>query len=101
MIWYNDLCFVLCTACAKLTSDGTQFCYDLFTPYDISNATFYLENPTVDCGVGNEFKTRTPPTPVCVNSASNIPYVLWLRSKMDAVGNSVISHPDLWIHPWT
>ncbi|CAL8465630.1 g5166 [Coccomyxa elongata] len=57
-----------CATCAKLTSNGTEYCYDLFTPYDVSNATFYLENPTVDCGTGNEFPMRNPPTPVCVNT---------------------------------
>ncbi|BDA51619.1 probable collagen alpha-5(VI) chain at N-terminal half [Coccomyxa sp. Obi] len=57
-----------CATCAKLTTDGSQYCYDLFTPYDVSNGTFYLENPSVDCGTGNEFLTRSPPTPVCVNT---------------------------------
>ncbi len=70
MVLCNDPCFVLPTACAKLTGNGNQYCYDLFTTYDVSNATFYLENPTIDCGTGDEFKLRNPQTPVCVNSAS-------------------------------
>lgn len=54
-------------ACAKLTGNGNQFCYDLFTPYDVSERNFFLENPNLDCGSGTEFKTRVPQTPVCVN----------------------------------
>ncbi|KAK9918631.1 hypothetical protein WJX75_005495 [Coccomyxa subellipsoidea] len=51
------------------TPSGTQFCYDIYTAYDLTSTTFFQDNPTLDCGTGNIFKTRSPNTPICVDTS--------------------------------